>query len=49
MQVGMQLSVDEVAALLGHKDMEISVLQKMVSSLQNKVQELTPKPVEPKA
>lgn len=39
-----KVSIEEIAALLGQKDIEILVLQKQVGFLQARVEELTPKP-----
>ena len=43
----MQVSVEEIAALLGQKDIEIMVLQKTVAAMQKRIDELTPKPEAP--
>lgn len=42
----MQVSIDEIAMLLGAKDIEIHHLQKQIAALQKRVEELTPKPAE---
>lgn len=39
-----QVSVEEIAMLLGQKDIEILVLQKQIAELKS---QLTPKPTEP--
>lgn len=44
----MQVSVEEIAALLGQKDIELLLLQKQLAAMQRRIDELTPKP-EPKA
>lgn len=46
MRETMQVSVDEIAALLGQKDIEILVLQKQVGAMQKRIEELTPNPEE---
>jgi hypothetical protein len=40
----MNVTPDELAMLLGAKDIEIFALQKRVADLQKRVEELTPKP-----
>lgn len=40
----MQVSIEEVAALLGQKDIEILVLQKSLQAATKRIEELTPKP-----
>lgn len=40
----MQVTVEELAMLLGTKDIEIYSLQKQVASLQQKLAEVQPKP-----
>jgi len=43
----MQVTPEELATLIGLKDIEIMVLQKTVAALQKRVEELTPKPEAP--
>ena len=43
----MNINIEEVAMLLGQKDMEIYNLQKQLSALQIRVKELEPKPEAP--
>lgn len=40
----MQVTVEELAMLIGQKDVEIFYLQKQIATLQKQVSELTPKP-----
>lgn len=42
----MNVSVEEVAMILGQKDIEIFAMQKQISALQKRVEELTPRPEE---
>ena len=40
----MQVTIEEVVALLGQKDIEILALQKQIALLQKRLSELEPKP-----
>lgn len=42
----MNVSVEEVAMIVGQKDIEIFYLHKQIAALQKRIAELTPKSVE---
>lgn len=44
----MQVTVEELAMLIGSKEIEIFTLQKQIAALQKLVKELEPKPEQPK-
>lgn len=45
----MQVTIDELAMLLGAKDIEIYALQKQIQAAMKRIAELEPKPDEPSA
>lgn len=44
----MNVSVEEVAMVIGQKELEIYYLQKQIAALQKRIAELMPNPVEAK-
>lgn len=41
-----KVSIDELAMMIGQKDIEIFALHKQITAMQKRIEELTPKPEE---